>query len=160
MKRLVAVALAAGVFYMAAACGSEGNPTGPVDPEDLIFHISLGVNLSQMTRLASGLYYQDLPAGTGTEAETGKNVTVHYTLWLHDGTKIDSSRDSNHPFTFTIGIGEVIQGWELGIPGMKVGGKRKLVIPSSLAYGSSGSGGRIPPYATLVFDVELLGVNG
>ena len=143
--------------FSATGCGSDSDPVGPVDPEDLTFHVSLGVNLSEMTKTASGLYYLDMVVGTGEEAEEGREVTVHYTAWLHDGTLIDSSRTFDDPFSFILGVGEVIPGWEEGIPGMKVGGERKLVIPYQLAYGASGNP-TVPPYATLVFDVELLEV--
>jgi FKBP-type peptidyl-prolyl cis-trans isomerase FkpA len=102
---------------------------------------------------------EELKAGTGAEAVAGKVVTVHYTGTLTDGKKFDSSLDRNQPFSFTLGRGEVIQGWDQGVAGMKVGGKRKLTIPSSLGYGAAGAGGVIPPNATLVFEVELLGVN-
>jgi FKBP-type peptidyl-prolyl cis-trans isomerase FkpA len=102
---------------------------------------------------------EDTKVGTGDEAVTGKSVTVHYTGWLTDGTKFDSSKDHGQPFTFQLGAGQVIKGWDQGVVGMKVGGVRKLTIPSSLAYGDRGAGGVIPPGATLVFEVELLAVN-
>jgi FKBP-type peptidyl-prolyl cis-trans isomerase FkpA len=107
----------------------------------------------------SGLKYEDLQEGDGAEAETGKQVTVHYTGWLVDGTKFDSSLDRNQPFSFALGKGQVIRGWDEGVQGMKVGGKRKLTIPPQLAYGARGAGGVIPPNATLVFEVELLEVR-
>ena len=100
----------------------------------------------------------DTKVGTGDEAVSGKNVTVHYTGWLIDGAKFDSSKDRGQPFTFRLGAGQVIKGWDQGVAGMKVGGVRKLTIPPSLAYGERGAG-VIPPNATLVFEVELLGVN-
>ncbi len=107
----------------------------------------------------TGLKYEDLEEGTGTEAEAGKQVTVHYTGWLVDGTKFDSSLDRNQPFSFALGKGQVIRGWDEGVQGMKVGGKRKLTIPPQLGYGARGAGGVIPPNATLAFEVELLEVH-
>lgn len=108
---------------------------------------------------ASGLIYEDIIVGTGATATAGHAVTVHYTGWLTNGTKFDSSKDRNQPFNFRLGAGEVIRGWDEGVAGMKVGGTRKLTIPPQLGYGASGAGGVIPPNATLVFDVELLGVK-
>ena len=105
------------------------------------------------------LKIEDMKAGTGAVAETGKSVTVHYTGWLTDGTKFDSSKDRGQPFSFQLGSGQVIKGWDQGVAGMKVGGVRKLTIPASLGYGARGASGVIPPNATLVFEVELLGVN-
>jgi FKBP-type peptidyl-prolyl cis-trans isomerase len=105
------------------------------------------------------LKMEDTKVGTGDAAAAGKSVTVHYTGWLIDGTKFDSSKDRGQPFTFQLGAGQVIKGWDQGVVGMKVGGVRKLTIPPSLAYGERGAGGVIPPNATLVFEVELLGVN-
>ncbi len=101
----------------------------------------------------------DIEEGTGQIAQSGQKVTVHYTGWLEDDTKFDSSKDRGIPFSFELGAGEVIQGWDQGVEGMKVGGKRKLIIPSELGYGSRGAGGVIPPDATLIFEVELLEVN-
>ena len=101
----------------------------------------------------------DLRAGTGAEAKAGDSVSVHYTGTLEDGTKFDSSRDRGQPFTFPLGQGRVIKGWDVGVAGMKVGGQRKLTIPAEEGYGSRGAGGVIPPNATLYFDVELLKVN-
>ncbi|QBC31450.1 MULTISPECIES: FKBP-type peptidyl-prolyl cis-trans isomerase [Pandoraea] len=106
----------------------------------------------------SGLQYDELQVGDGAEATPGKTVTVHYTGWLTDGKKFDSSKDRNDPFAFVLGGGMVIRGWDEGVAGMKVGGKRKLVIPPELGYGARGAGGVIPPNATLVFEVELLDV--
>lgn len=102
---------------------------------------------------------EDTKVGTGAEAVTGSTVSVHYTGWLTDGTKFDSSKDRGQPFSFQIGSGQVIKGWDQGVTGMKVGGIRKLTIPPELGYGARGAGGVIPPNATLVFEVELLGVN-
>lgn len=102
---------------------------------------------------------EEIKVGTGAEAVAGKTVSVHYTGWLVDGTKFDSSKDRGQPFSFPLGGGRVIKGWDQGVAGMKVGGTRKLTIPASLGYGDRGAGGIIPPGATLVFEVELLGVN-
>ncbi|SUA56114.1 FK506-binding protein [Oligella urethralis] len=108
----------------------------------------------------SELMIEDLTVGNGEEAKAGQEVTVHYTGWLLDGgQKFDSSKDRNQPFSFPLGAGHVIKGWDRGVQGMKVGGVRKLMIPASLGYGAYGAGGVIPPNATLVFEVELLAVN-
>jgi FKBP-type peptidyl-prolyl cis-trans isomerase len=107
----------------------------------------------------SQLQVEDLVVGTGAEAKKGQTVSVHYTGWLTDGKKFDSSHDRKRPFDFALGRGQVIQGWDDGVAGMKVGGKRKLTIPPDLGYGKQGAGGVIPPNATLVFEVELLGVK-
>jgi FKBP-type peptidyl-prolyl cis-trans isomerase FkpA len=104
----------------------------------------------------SGLKYEDLVEGDGELAAAGQMVSVHYTGWLTDGSKFDSSVDRNDPFSFPLGAGRVIRGWDEGVAGMKVGGKRKLTIPPQLGYGAQGAGGVIPPNATLVFEVELL----
>jgi FKBP-type peptidyl-prolyl cis-trans isomerase len=101
---------------------------------------------------------EDLVLGTGAAAEAGKDVVVHYVGRLEDGTQFDSSRARDEPLDFPLGAGHMIQGWEQGLPGMKVGGRRRLVIPPWLAYGDKGLGGIIPPHATLVFEVELLEV--
>ena len=113
----------------------------------------------------SGLQYEDTVAGSGAEATAGQRVKVHYTGWLHDptapnqrGKKFDSSKDRGDPFAFPLGAGHVIRGWDEGVQGMKVGGTRVLVIPPQLGYGARGAGGVIPPNATLMFEVELLGV--
>jgi len=105
------------------------------------------------------LKIEDVVVGTGDEAKKGKTVSVHYTGWLTDGKKFDSSKDRGQPFSFPLGGGHVIRGWDDGVAGMKVGGKRKLTIPSDLGYGARGAGGVIPPNATLLFDVELLSIR-
>jgi FKBP-type peptidyl-prolyl cis-trans isomerase len=107
----------------------------------------------------SELIIEDLTVGDGATAAAGQSVSVHYTGWLTNGTKFDSSVDRNDPFEFNLGRGQVIPGWDQGVAGMKVGGKRKLTIPPELGYGSRGAGGVIPPNATLVFEVELLGIR-
>jgi FKBP-type peptidyl-prolyl cis-trans isomerase len=108
---------------------------------------------------SSGLRYRELQVGQGVEAAKGRIVEVHYTGWLEDGTKFDASQDPSHPFTFRIGIDDVIQGWHQGITGMKVGGRRRLVVPPELGYGKAGMGRVVPPNATLVFEVELVNVR-
>jgi FKBP-type peptidyl-prolyl cis-trans isomerase FkpA len=108
---------------------------------------------------ATGLVIEEVTVGTGAEAQRGQHVKVHYTGWLTDGTKFDSSKDRGDPFEFPLGAGHVIRGWDEGVQGMKVGGSRKLTIPADLGYGARGAGGVIPPNATLVFEVELLGTE-
>lgn len=112
-----------------------------------------------MTTTPSGLMYEDITVGDGATPTTGQQCSVHYTGTLLDGTKFDSSRDRGAPFSFAIGRGQVIKGWDEGVSTMKVGGRRKLTIPPELGYGARGAGGVIPPNATLVFDVELLGAR-
>ncbi len=134
------------VLTLTGCGGSEG---------EIRFASSLGVDLAAMDSTASGLRYQDRIVGDGPEVTNGMTVVVHYTGWLPDGTKFDSSKDRGQPFRLTI-PGGVIQGWNEGIPGMRVGGRRLLVVPSELAYGSAGAGDQIPPFATLVFEIDLL----
>ncbi|MGH8618023.1 MAG: FKBP-type peptidyl-prolyl cis-trans isomerase [Burkholderiales bacterium] len=105
------------------------------------------------------LIIEELTVGAGAAATAGQHVTVHYTGWLTDGTKFDSSKDRGDPFDFPLGKGHVIKGWDEGVAGMQVGGKRKLTIPPAMGYGARGAGGVIPPNAVLVFEVELLGVK-
>lgn len=121
---------------------------------------------SAMTQSLTDLVKKDTVVGEGREAEPGFNITVHYTGWLYDankpdgkGTKFDSSVDRHEPFVFFLGAGQVIQGWDQGFEGMKVGGKRTLIIPPHMGYGAYGAGGVIPPNATLIFDVELLAIK-
>ena len=111
------------------------------------------------TPTPSGLVIEDTIVGEGDTAQAGHYVTVHYTGWLTDGTKFDSSKDRNDPFSFDLGGRQVIAGWDEGVQGMKIGGTRKLTIPPQLGYGSRGAGGVIPPNATLVFEVELLAIG-
>ena len=113
----------------------------------------------QTIQTASGLEYVEILEGTGARPKTGDSVSVHYTGWLKSGQKFDSSVDRGEPLTFPIGKGRVIKGWDEGVSSMKVGGKRKLIIPAHLGYGDRGAGGVIPPGATLIFEVELLGVQ-
>jgi FKBP-type peptidyl-prolyl cis-trans isomerase len=114
---------------------------------------------SKEVTTASGLKYIDEVVGSGAAPRVGQTVVVHYTGWLTNGTKFDSSVDRNQPFTFPLGQGQVIKGWDEGVATMKIGGKRKLTIPPELGYGARGAGGVIPPNATLVFEVQLLGVQ-
>ena len=115
-----------------------------------------------MNTTASGLKFEDTVEGTGATAQSGHSVSVHYTGWLYSngvaGTKFDSSKDRGEPFRFSLGGGQVIRGWDEGVAGMKIGGTRRLVIPPELGYGARGAGGVIPPNATLLFEVDLLGV--
>ena len=116
--------------------------------------------MTDIVTTASGLAYKDVKVGEGAEAKPGLEVTVHYTGKLEQNDqKFDSSVDRNEPFVFNLGKGDVIKGWDEGVAGMKVGGERQLIIPADLAYGARGAGGVIPPNATLIFDVKLLGVK-
>jgi len=141
--RLISTLVISGIFTMASA-QNNSSPTKVT---------------GKPTTTASGLEYWDINVGTGTTAAAGKTVKVHYTGWLTTGKKFDSSLDRGQPFSFPLGGGQVIRGWDEGVAGMKVGGKRQLRIPPDLGYGSRGAGGVIPPNATLIFDVELLDVG-
>lgn len=139
------------IVGMASGCGgSSSNKSSGSGPTSVS---------GQPTTTASGLQYWDTVVGTGATAVSGTTVKVHYTGWLTTGAKFDSSRDRGEPFSFPLGAGQVIKGWDEGVAGMKVGGKRQLRIPPDLGYGASGAGGDIPPNATLIFDVELLNVS-
>jgi FKBP-type peptidyl-prolyl cis-trans isomerase len=143
---LLASLLAAALTLGCTPEGSADNEKGAPVAENVI-------------STASGLQYTDLTVGTGATPQAGQTVVVHYTGWLLDGSKFDSSVDRGEPFTFALGRGAVIKGWDEGVASMQVGGKRKLIIPSDLAYGDRGFPGAIPPGATLVFEVELLDVR-
>jgi peptidylprolyl isomerase len=138
---------------------SQTQPTTTVTQENNTLIKSDTMSKANVVTTPSGLKYVELVEGTGETPETGKTVNVHYTGTLEDGTKFDSSRDRGQPFSFKIGIGQVIKGWDEGVMTMKVGGRRQLIIPSELGYGARGAGGVIPPNSTLIFDVELLGVK-
>ncbi|WP_017304097.1 FKBP-type peptidyl-prolyl cis-trans isomerase [Spirulina subsalsa] len=116
-------------------------------------------NVENIVTTDSGLQYEEIVEGTGASPQKGQTVVVHYTGTLENGQKFDSSRDRGQPFSFKIGVGQVIKGWDEGVGSMKVGGRRKLIIPSELGYGARGAGGVIPPNATLIFDVELLKIG-
>jgi FKBP-type peptidyl-prolyl cis-trans isomerase len=169
MKKMMWLSLAAAVVVAAAGCNESGTSdsapsttpsasatTGePARAEAPAATATPGAEVA----MKNGLKYQDLKVGEGALAEPGMTATVHYTGWLTDGTKFDSSVDRGQPFQFRLGAGNVIRGWDEGVRGMRVGGKRKLTIPPDLGYGAAGAGGVIPPNATLVFDVDLLDVK-
>ena len=134
-----------------AGCSSEPPQQAPAAPTEIAD--------DAFVTTESGLKYHDLKVGSGTEAASGGNVTVHYTGWLQSGKKFDSSVDKQRPFSFSLGAGEVIDGWDQGVAGMRVGGKRQLIVPSSLAYGDGGYPPIIPAKATLIFEVDLLSVD-
>jgi FKBP-type peptidyl-prolyl cis-trans isomerase len=148
---------AVGMIGMFGLFGAIISGAGPVGAEDKKGDAPM--TSSQEITTPSGLKYVDLQVGSGDTAKPGDLVTVHYTGWLVDGAKFDSSVDRRQPFSFPLGAGRVIKGWDEGVAGMKVGGKRKLTIPPDLGYGTRGAGGVIPPNATLLFDVELLEVR-
>jgi peptidylprolyl isomerase len=145
--------------------GATLNPTAPVQSQAPVpaptppSSMEASKMNEQIVSTPSGLKYVDIVVGAGASPMTAQMATVHYTGWLTDGTKFDSSLDRNEPFAFPVGMGRVIKGWDEGVASMKVGGKRKLIIPPSLGYGARGAGGVIPPNAELIFEVELLGVQ-
>jgi FKBP-type peptidyl-prolyl cis-trans isomerase FkpA len=138
--------------------GEEADSAGQAEPMPVASETAPAIDLSAMTQTNSGLYLLDLVVGEGEEAVPQQTVTVHYTGWFLDGEKFDSSVDKGETFEFPLGAGGVIAGWDEGVAGMRIGGKRRLVIPPELAYGAAGRSG-IPPNSTLVFDVELFGVG-
>ncbi len=148
--------LAAGALLVACKEAPPAKPSVSGQPEELTFAPSLGVTLDSAEKRPSGLYVHDVVVGTGALADSMATAKVHYTGWLADGTKFDSSLERQEPFYFTIGIGQVIGAWDEGVRGMRVGGKRRLVAPPKLGYGDIGAAPVIPRMATLVFDVELL----
>lgn len=154
--RMPALAIALLGAMAITSCGSD-TVTGPQSPETISFAASLGVDLSAMTRSASGLYTRDLTVGTGATAVNGKSLGMHYMGYLSNGSLFDGNTSAS-PFSFVLGANTVIQGWEQGIVGMKVGGRRQLVIPPSLGYGNSAIG-PIPAGSVLVFTVDLLTVQ-
>ncbi|MDX1566809.1 MAG: FKBP-type peptidyl-prolyl cis-trans isomerase [Longimicrobiales bacterium] len=154
-----------GVALLAGACTGEGSEEagqGSFDMNAVEFAPELDVDLDEMERTSTGLYVQVLEEGEdGPEVEPGSTATVHYTGWLPDGTRFDTSRERGEPFVFTVGRGQVIAGWDEGVLGMTPGERRRLVLPPSLGYGSRGAGnGVIPPNSPLVFEVEALNVGG
>ncbi len=153
MRRLFAALV---VLLPLAAAGCE-SATAP-SIENTRFAAHLGVDLDAMTRLPSGLYFRDRTVGGGALVQSGTRAAVHYKGWLANGTLFDQRQPPDAPFSFTVGQDNVIAGWHLGIPGMRVGGVRQLVLPASLAYGSQGAGS-IPPNAILVFEVSAVGAQ-
>jgi len=149
MKTLFLVLAILGLTIFALAQKATRKPSATAAPTKVT---------GDPVKLPSGLQYWDIKVGTGAVAEKGQSVKVHYTGWLTNGKKFDSSVDAGQPFTFALGAGEVIKGWDEGVAGMKVGGKRQLRIPPNMGYGREGSPPVIPPDSTLIFDVELLGV--
>ena len=158
MPRLRAILVAALAAALSLSCERSKPMAINPDPKQNQYAPELGVDLAQMREERSGLLVRDVSAGSGAEATPGTQVQVHYTGWLPDGRKFDSSRDRREPFEFVLGAGEVIPGWDQGVRGMRVGGRRTLVLPPHLGYGAGGIG-PIPGNAVLVFDVELLEVR-
>jgi len=157
MKKRFCALLIAGLMTV-VGCGGDSTPTTLGLGPDLNTTAPQVIAESAFTTTPSGLKIHDLVTGTGSEAISGQTATVHYSGWLTNGSKFDSSADRNDPFVFRLGVGGVIRGWDEGVAGMRVGGKRQLVIPPSLGYGNAGAGA-IPPNSTLIFEIELLGVG-
>jgi peptidylprolyl isomerase len=157
-KMIMVFLLLAATFIFACAQKESAAPEQKKGGEGMAGKAAVNQSAGMVTT-SSGLQYEDLVPGSGASPQPGKMVTVHYTGWLTDGKKFDSSVDRNEPFSFRIGSGEVIRGWDEGVMSMKIGGKRKLVIPAALGYGAAGAGGVIPPDATLVFEVILLDIR-
>jgi FKBP-type peptidyl-prolyl cis-trans isomerase FkpA len=157
MKKMIGVCALATATVVLAGCWDSKN-------SDKNTSVALeGDTKMARTKTASGLEYEIIKEGTGVSPKAGQQVTVHYTGWLDNkgqpGAKFDSSVDRNQPFVFVVGVGQVIKGWDEGVMGMKVGEKRRLIIPAALGYGERGAGNAIPPHATLIFDVELLAIS-
>lgn len=157
--KIISLLLATLFVVSLSACQAQSDSNSTAHSTSAQEQTNMTTNITELQKI-------DTQVGTGREAEFGFNVTVHYTGWLYDakaegfkGKKFDSSLDRNQPFNFTLGAGQVIQGWDEGFAGMKIGGKRTLIIPSEMGYGARGAGGVIPPNAVLVFDVELLDVK-
>ncbi len=147
------------VAVVAGGCGSEA--TGPVPDPDITmvtFAPALGIDVSKMTKTASGLYYRDLTLGAGATVLVGKRVSIHYIGWLTNGTQFDANQPPSNPFQFTVGLGQVIKGFDEGARGMAIGGRRQLVIPPSLGYGGTAQG-PIPANAVLVFQIDLVAIQ-
>jgi peptidylprolyl isomerase len=160
VEKLMALLLLAMAIIIPACAQKDAKGTGETGPAIQAPQNKPGSQSQAATiKTASGLAYQETQLGTGAQPVMGKRVKVHYTGLLENGTKFDSSVDRGEPFIFTIGVGQVIPGWDEGVLTMKTGGKRKLIVPPQLGYGAAGAGGVIPPNATLIFDVELLDVE-
>lgn len=157
-KIVFSVLLAAAVGVGAYLLLTKGNTAENQNLESNLSEITEENNVPMATQSAE-LKIEDIKVGTGEEVKSGDIVVMHYLGTLEDGQKFDSSYDRGEPFQTQIGVGQVIKGWDEGVPGMKVGGKRKLIIPSDMAYGERGAGGAIPPNATLIFEVELLEIK-